>query len=101
MPAAGGPPRDQGAAPTIMRLLISCADRPGIVAAVSRFLFEYGANIVRSDQYSTDPEGGTFFMRLEFTLAPERRVGLAERFGLSVAEPFGMTWRIWDSAERK
>ena len=56
---------------------------------MSRFLFEYGANIVRSDQYSTDPEGGTFFMRLEFTLAPERRGGLAERFGLSVAEPFG------------
>ncbi|MGZ4284863.1 MAG: formyltetrahydrofolate deformylase [Solirubrobacteraceae bacterium] len=88
-------------APGTIRLLISCADRPGIVAAVSRFLFEYGANIVRSDQYSTDPEGGTFFMRLEFTLAPERRGGLAERFGLSVAEPFGMTWRIWDSAERK
>jgi formyltetrahydrofolate deformylase len=71
------------------------------VAAVSQFLFEYGANIVRSDQYSTDPEGGIFFMRLEFTLAPEHRGGLAERFGLAVAEPFGMTWRIWDSAERK
>jgi formyltetrahydrofolate deformylase len=71
------------------------------VAAVSQFLFEYGANIVRSDQYSTDPEGGTFFMRVEFTLAPERRGGLAERFGLAVAEPFGMTWRLWGSNERK
>ena len=84
-----------------MRLLVSCADRPGIVAAVSQFLFDYGANIVRSDQYSTDPEGGIFFMRVEFTLAPERRGGLGERFGLAVAEPFGMTWRIWDSVERK
>ena len=84
-----------------MRLLVSCADRPGIVAAVSQFLFDYGANIVRSDQYSTDPEGGTFFMRVEFTLAPERRGGLGERFGLAVAEPFRMTWRIWDSVERK
>ena len=84
-----------------MRLLVSCADRPGIVAAVSQFLFDYGANIVRSDQYSTDPEGGIFFMRVEFTLAPERRRGLGERFGLAVAEPFGMTWRIWDSVERK
>jgi formyltetrahydrofolate deformylase len=89
------------AAPSTIRLLISCADRPGIVAAVSQFLFEYGANIVRSDQYSTDPEGGTFFMRVEFALAPERRGGLAERFGLAVAEPFGMTWRLWDAAERK
>ena len=40
-----------------LRLLISCPDRPGIVASVSRFLYEAEANIVRSDQYSTDPEG--------------------------------------------
>ena len=31
------------------RLVISCADRPGIVAAVSRFLFDAGANIVSSN----------------------------------------------------
>jgi formyltetrahydrofolate deformylase len=79
-----------------LRLVISCPDRPGIVAAVSRFLAESGANITRSDQYSTDPEGGTFFLRMEFTLAADDRAGLADRFGLSVAEPFGMTWRVWD-----
>jgi formyltetrahydrofolate deformylase len=45
------------------RLLIGCADRPGIVAAVSGFLFERGANIVSSHQYSSDPSGGRFFMR--------------------------------------
>jgi formyltetrahydrofolate deformylase len=84
-----------------MRLLISCPDRPGIVAAASQFLFESGANIVRSDQYSTDPEGGAFFMRIEFAIPTERRNGLAERFGLAVAEPFGMTWRMWDAAEHK
>jgi formyltetrahydrofolate deformylase len=81
--------------PTTMRLLVSCPDRPGIVAAVSRFLAESGANITRSDQYSTDPEGGTFFLRMEFTLSSGDRAGLADRFGLSVAEPFGMTWRVW------
>ena len=89
------------AAPGLLRLLISCPDRPGIVAGVSRFLYESGANIVRSDQYSTDPEGGTFFLRMEFALAPEKRDGLAERFGLKVAEPLGMTWRLWDSARPK
>jgi formyltetrahydrofolate deformylase len=89
------------AAPGLLRLLISCPDRPGIVAAVSRFLYENGANIVRSDQYSTDPEGGTFFLRMEFALAPEKRDGLAERFGLKVAEPLDMTWRLWDSARPK
>jgi formyltetrahydrofolate deformylase len=89
------------AAPGLLRLLISCPDRPGIVAGVSRFLYESGANIVRSDQYSTDPEGGTFFLRMEFALAPERREGLGERFGLKVAEPLDMTWRLWDSARPK
>jgi formyltetrahydrofolate deformylase len=89
------------AAPGLLRLLISCPDRPGIVAGVSRFLYENGANIVRSDQYSTDPEGGTFFLRMEFALAPERREGLGERFGLKVAEPLDMTWRLWDSARPK
>jgi hypothetical protein len=50
------------------RLLIGCADRPGIVAAVSGFLFERGANIVSSHQYSSDPSGGSFFLRTEFFL---------------------------------
>ena len=90
-----------GLDPGLLRLLISCPDRPGIVAAVSRFLFESGANIVRSDQYSTDPAGGTFFLRMEFTLASEKREGLGERFGLKVAEPFAMTWRLWDAGRPK
>ena len=50
------------------RLLISCPDGPGIVAAISSFLFEQGANIVANDQYSTHPEHGTFFMRAAFFL---------------------------------
>jgi len=84
-----------------VRLLISCPDRPGIIAAVSRFLFECGANIIRSDQYSTDPEGGVFFLRMEFTLPEDQRDDFAERFGTTIAEPLGMTWRVWDSARRK
>jgi formyltetrahydrofolate deformylase len=56
------------------RMLIYCPDGPGIVATVSRFLFDHGANIVQSDQYTMDPEGGMFFMRVEFDL-----VGLAGR----------------------
>ena len=96
------PAQDSPAAPAApVRLLISCPDRPGIIAAVSRFLFEAGANIVRSDQYSTDPAGGVFFLRMEFTLPLDRRPDFSDRFGLIVAEPFGMTWRVWDSAQRK
>jgi formyltetrahydrofolate deformylase len=78
------------------RLLVRCADRPGIVAAVSGFLHGQGANIVESDQYSTDPEDGTFFLRMVF-----HRDGfdadhdaLRTAFATEVAEPFGMTWRL-------
>ncbi|NQD50267.1 ACT domain-containing protein, partial [Bacillus altitudinis] len=35
------------------RLLVSCPDQPGIVSAVSTFLFEHGANIIESSQYTT------------------------------------------------
>jgi formyltetrahydrofolate deformylase len=86
---------------TTMRLLVSCPDRPGIVAAVSRFLLEAGANIVRSDQYSDDPVDGTLFLRVEFTLPAQDRPGLAERFGLGVADRFGMSWRLWEAAQKK
>jgi formyltetrahydrofolate deformylase len=86
---------------TTMRLLVSCPDAPGIVAAVSRFVFEAGGNIVSSDQYSTDPVGGTFFLRVEFTLERDERAAFAERFGLTVADRFGMQWRLWDGAQKK
>jgi formyltetrahydrofolate deformylase len=78
------------------RLLISCPDRPGIVAAVSSFLFRHGANIISSDQHSTDPEGGRFLMRMEFstTAVDLGREELPAAFRLDVAERFDMTWRL-------
>jgi formyltetrahydrofolate deformylase len=83
------------------RMLISCPDKPGIVAAVSQFLFEHGANIVQSDQYTMDPEGGMFFIRIEFDL-PELDVrieGLKQDFE-RVATAFSMDWRL-NLASRK
>ncbi|HZD74989.1 MAG TPA: formyltetrahydrofolate deformylase [Actinomycetota bacterium] len=77
------------------RLLVTCPDRPGIVAAVSRFLFEDGANIVESQQYSTDPFGGTFFLRVEFhrdDLA-DHFARLEERFA-ALSDSFGMRWKM-------
>jgi len=82
------------------RLLISCPDRHGIVAAVSGFLAARDANIVRSDQHSTDPEGGTFFMRMAFTL-PALDADFAEAFGTEVGERFAMDWRLADAARPK
>jgi len=80
--------------PDIGRLLVSCPDRPGIIAAVSRFLHEHGANIIESDQYSTDPEGGAFFLRTVFHRAglAALRDDLERRFAAEVGRPFGMRW---------
>ncbi len=87
----------------IARLLVSCPDRHGIVAAVSGFLFEHDANILSSDQHSTDPEGGLFFMRMEFRLEGlrERREELERAFVERVGGPFSMSWRIAYASERK
>lgn len=84
------------------RMLISCPDQPGIVAAVSQFLFEYGANIVQSDQYTMDPEGGMFFIRIEFDLEQlETRVEqLKEAFSV-VADKFSMDWSLSLASQKK
>ncbi|OEH92930.1 formyltetrahydrofolate deformylase [Bacillus solimangrovi] len=77
------------------RLLIGCADQPGIVSSVSTFLFEQGANIVESSQYTTDPEGGMFFLRIEFEIDNlESREGEIEEAFTQIAERFSMDWRI-------
>lgn len=49
--------------PTI-RLLISCPDARGIIAAVTDFIARHDGNIVDLDQHS-DLEHGEFFMRVE------------------------------------
>jgi formyltetrahydrofolate deformylase len=81
-------------------MVVSCADQPGIVAAISRFLYDAGANIIQSDQYSSDPFGGKFYLRMEFAGTHDVIDGLAERFG-TIAERFGMTWRIGNPASPK
>jgi formyltetrahydrofolate deformylase len=82
------------------RLLVRCDDRPGIVAAVSGFLHAQGANILQSDQYSTDPEGGTFFLRMVFHVRGGSET-LGQSFQSEVAERFGMTWSLHDAARPK
>jgi len=63
---------------------------------------EAGANILHADQHSTDPSGGEFFLRLEFTLPPGVDPdALRTAFGKGVAEPFVMQWSLWDTSARK
>ncbi len=81
---------------TTARLLITCPDRPGIVAAVSSFLYSHNANVTALDQHSTAAEGGEFFMRLEFQTPylDMTKAALEEAFTKVVAERFQMDWRI-------
>lgn len=81
---------------TTARLVASCEDKPGIVSAVSRFLFERGANIIHSDQHSSDPEGGRFFLRQEFYLDGLEAMmsEMAASFQTLVADKFDMNWRL-------
>ncbi|HEU5367831.1 MAG TPA: formyltetrahydrofolate deformylase [Ktedonobacterales bacterium] len=83
-------------------LLISCPDQSGIVATVSQYIFEHHGNIIQSDQHSTDPHDGTFFMRISFAedsfaLAKDE---LIARF-TPIAERFHMDWQVHYSRRRK
>ncbi len=77
------------------RLLIKCPDQPGIVAAVSDFLYRHDANIITSDQYTLDPDGGQFFMRVEFYCPQvlEKAEALEEAFQ-PIGEKFAMEWQL-------
>jgi formyltetrahydrofolate deformylase len=88
---------------TIARLLITCPDQPGIVSAITTFLYHHGANITMLDQHSSDPEDGTFFMRLEFQtphLDVDRKI-LEQTFSTAVANKFEMQWHISYAHDRK
>ncbi len=78
-------------------LTLSCPDRPGIVHAVSGFLFERGGNIEEAAQYN-DPDTGLFFMRVQFACDrpghEELRAQLVE-FG----QPFQMDWKLHATRE--
>lgn len=78
------------------RLLITCADRPGIVQAISGFLYHQGANITALDQYATEAQGGTYFMRVEFELTQlhSRRESLGQAFAETVANRYEMNWQL-------
>ena len=79
-------------------LTLSCPDRPGIVSAVSTFLFASGQNILDAQQYD-DTETGKFFMRVMFTptSGTSDLATLQAGFG-AIAQPFGMDWQLRDRA---
>jgi len=83
------------------RLVVRCPDRPGIVAVLSRLLADAGANIVESQQHSSDPVGGTFTLRLEFVL-PDLATHRQHLEGalILLARQWRMTWRLTEAVHR-
>ncbi|HKT76977.1 MAG TPA: formyltetrahydrofolate deformylase [Sphingobium sp.] len=82
-------------------LTLVCADRVGIVAAVSQFLAERGGFITDSQQYA-DREAGRFFMRVAFEATDERMADtdrLRAEFA-HVGTRFAMDWRITAAQEK-
>jgi len=83
------------------RLLIWCPDARGIIATVTGFLAEHGANILEADQHS-DPDDGAFCMRVEFeTDGVDFDRDTFPIVWRPVAERFRMDWRIAYAADRK
>jgi formyltetrahydrofolate deformylase len=81
-------------------LLFQCQDHKGIVAKISGFILKIGGNIITADQHSTDPEGGYFFIRVEFVLDNNQhsRQSLALAFK-PVAQEFDASWNLYDREE--
>jgi formyltetrahydrofolate deformylase len=83
-------------------LLISCVDRPGIIARVATHLFTLGCNIITSDQYSDD-EDGHFFWRIHFESLRRPVSELLKDLDASMPSllPWErLKWQLFDAAKR-
>ena len=85
----------------IYNLTLSCPDRPGIVHAVSGFLFERGGNILDAAQYADDKDQdatGLFFIRVSFACAQLSYDELKEALSV-LASDFGMRWKLHQASQ--
>ncbi len=81
-------------------LKISCPDRPGIVHAVSQFLFNQTANILDSAQFS-DTFTSRFFMRVHFAkTSQELNLQKLQELFKEIGDSFQMDWELFDAASK-
>jgi formyltetrahydrofolate deformylase len=84
---------------TLYRLTLSCADQPGIVAAVTTELAALGGNIAESNQF-WDRQTNRFFMRIAFTMPAGVTKESIERALKPPVERFGMKTTLSDAASK-
>jgi formyltetrahydrofolate deformylase len=80
-------------------LLLSCPDRPGIVAAVAAAIFDGGGNIVDADQH-TDRTHDRFLQRIEFALEDGHSIETFRRDFHRVAHELDLEWSLLAEGER-
>ena len=80
-------------------LTLSCADRPGIVAAIATRLAGNGCNITDSAQFS-DVKSGRFFMRVSFSAPQGLSRAEAWKTLAPAIEQFGMTAELYVHSEK-
>ncbi|MFC4464322.1 formyltetrahydrofolate deformylase [Streptomyces xiangluensis] len=80
-------------------LTLSCADKQGIVHAVSSYLFMTGCNIEDSQQFG-DHDTGLFFMRVAFSAEAPLTVEKLRASFAAVGDSFLMDWQIHRAKER-
>ncbi len=79
--------------PNTLILTLSCPQRPGIVHAVTAFLFEHGCDIVEHQQFD-DAARGQLFLRTAFVCATDTDAERLTAAFRAVADRFGMSYRI-------
>ena len=72
-------------------LTLTCPNKPGIVAAVSTYIFELGGDIEEAQQFD-DKASKRFFMRVSFS-CPANVESLRAGF-LDIAKRFELTWDL-------
>src|SRR5260370_23560069 len=84
-------------------LLISCPDRPGIIARVSNLLYSLDCNIIDSDQH-TDDADGHFFWRIFFESQSRTVATVIAEIGAALPRLFTemqLHWELFDAAYRE
>ena len=82
-------------------LLIHCPNTQGVVAAVSKFIFDYNGNILELDQH-VDPRENHFFMRVRWDIKQFEipKDEIVDAFANKVGIHFGMKWRFYFKAAK-
>jgi formyltetrahydrofolate deformylase len=89
--------------PNTFILTLSCPDRPGIVHAVTAFLFGHGCDIVEHRQFD-DPIRHALFLRTEFVARGDTDTDatqLSAAFRSEVADEFAMDFQLADDKPQR